>query len=130
MQEVSREGDRPSQCTRPMEQSGAGGMRREELICQPSVFSLSMVEAYASELCFPNIPGRCEGSLGHMDSAAQTWPLELWWLLEAGEAGLLGEEGQWSQDEGGAWQIQAEDETSIVNHVSWLPINPLSINLS
>ena len=65
-----------------------------------------------------------------MDSAAQTWPLELWWLLEAGEAGLLGEEGQWSQDEGGAWQIQAEDETSIVNHVSWLPINPLSIKLS
>lgn len=61
---------------------------------------------------------------------SQPWVLELLWLLEAWEAGLLGDEGQWLRRKVEPGTGLVKDATLIVNHLSWLYINLLSTNFS
>lgn len=61
---------------------------------------------------------------------SQPWVLELLWLLEAWEAGLLGDEEKWLRRKVEPGTGLVKDASLIVNHLSWLYINLLSTNLS
>lgn len=131
LQDVNREADRAKA---QVQWSRGGCGERNGSVTSAS--SLSMVKAYASELCQPNVAGGCRGVWAPGTRLGQTGR----WSC-CGSRGP-GKQGCWARRDrgsGGRWSLATpagpytgpvRDVTLIVNHLSWLHVNPLSTYLN